>query len=206
MSIDLAPRLPRSGLMAQLDSVKRSDEGRACMPVLRNVAMLIAVSATAFVGAAPPANAGTATPPSPTAQRAASFALQEINAPWAFQGASVATGFDSAGLIVWAFGKAGRKGLPHLPELLRMKGAPVSRANLERGDVVFFDDAGYAGIYLGHGRSFTPRARFVGSASTGSPGTTSTTSAELSASSNALKGDSHGAPSDIGSGRGQSPS
>jgi hypothetical protein len=61
------------------------------MPVLRNVAMLIAVSATAFVGAAPPANASIATPPSPTAHRAASFALQEINAPWAFQGASVAT-------------------------------------------------------------------------------------------------------------------
>jgi cell wall-associated NlpC family hydrolase len=122
------------------------------MPVLRNVAMLIAVSGTAFVGAAPPANAGIATPPSPTARRAASFALQEINAPWAFGGSSVATGFDSSGLVVWAFGKAGRKGLPHLPQLLRTKGAPVSRENLERGDVVFFDDAGYAGIYLGHGR------------------------------------------------------
>jgi cell wall-associated NlpC family hydrolase len=122
------------------------------MPVLRTIAMLVAVSGTVFVGAATPANAGIATQPSPTAHRAASFALQEINAPWAFGGASVATGFDSSGLVAWAFGKAGRKGLPHVCELLRTKGAQVSRANLERGDVVFFDDASHAGLYLGRGR------------------------------------------------------
>jgi cell wall-associated NlpC family hydrolase len=53
---------------------------------------------------------------------------------------------------VWAFDKAGRKGLPQLPELLLNRGTRVSRAHLELGDILLFYDASHAGIYLGHGR------------------------------------------------------
>jgi cell wall-associated NlpC family hydrolase len=65
---------------------------------------------------------------------------------------SPATGFDSSGLVVWAFARVGRTGLPHYTQDLWQLGQHVSRADLRVGDLVFFNGLGHVGIYVGQGR------------------------------------------------------
>ena len=88
----------------------------------------------------------------PPGQRAATAALTEVGVPFAWGGTTPATGFDTPGLVAWAFAQAGVPGLPHFTGALWNQGQPVSRNHLRRGDLVFFDDGGHVGIYLGHGR------------------------------------------------------
>lgn len=84
--------------------------------------------------------------------RAAKAALGEVAVPYAWNGATPAAGFDSSGLVVWAYAQAGRRGLPHFSGDLWASGKHVSRAHLRPGDLVFFHEAGHVGIYVGNGR------------------------------------------------------
>jgi cell wall-associated NlpC family hydrolase len=81
--------------------------------------------------------------------RAASAALREVGTPYVFGGASPA-GFDSSGLVVWAFGQQGVR-LPHFSGALFNVGKHVPRSGLAPGDLVFFYGASHVGIYIGHG-------------------------------------------------------
>jgi cell wall-associated NlpC family hydrolase len=65
--------------------------------------------------------------------------------------ASPSTGFDSSGLVVWAYARAGLN-LPHYPPALWRLGRHVSHRQLAVGDLVFFDGLGHVGIYIGNGR------------------------------------------------------
>jgi cell wall-associated NlpC family hydrolase len=94
--------------------------------------------------------------------RAASAALAQVGAPYLWGGVSPRTGFDSSGLVVWAYGRAGIAGLPHAAPVLWDAGRRVARARLRPGDLVFFDHAEHVGIYLGNGR-------FVHATHTGDP-------------------------------------
>jgi cell wall-associated NlpC family hydrolase len=107
----------------------------------------------ALVCALPTTLAGAASTPGAGSQaRAAKAALAEVGVPYVWGGASPSAGFDSSGLIVWAYAQAGRGGLPQFTGALWTSGKHVSRAHLRPGDLVFFYDAGHVGIYLGHGR------------------------------------------------------
>ena len=69
---------------------------------------------------------------------------------WA--GASPA-GFDCSGLVMWAYAQVGVS-LPHSSYAQYGSGVPVSRDQLEPGDLVFFDEGGtigHVGIYAGNG-------------------------------------------------------
>jgi len=88
----------------------------------------------------------------PAGPRAATAALGEVGVPWVWGGTNPKAGFDTSGLVVWAFAQAGVRGLPHFSGALWSQGEPVSRNHLRRGDLVFFDDGGHVGIYLGHGK------------------------------------------------------
>jgi peptidoglycan DL-endopeptidase CwlO len=83
---------------------------------------------------------------------AASKALGEVGVPYAWGGTTPAAGFDSSGLVVWAYAQEGIR-LPHSTQAIYAlrRGTPIPRAQLRRGDLVFFDDAGHMGIYLGNG-------------------------------------------------------
>jgi cell wall-associated NlpC family hydrolase len=130
--------------------------------LVRRFTTRVALAALMFAAAAAPASAGFATAPSPRAQVAARYALQEVGAPYSWGGATLATGFDSPGLIVWAFDKAGRRGLPHSTQMLSTRGTPIARTRLERGDLVFFDRASHVGIYVGHGEFVHAKATGLG--------------------------------------------
>jgi cell wall-associated NlpC family hydrolase len=66
-------------------------------------------------------------------------------------GGSSPSGFDCSGLVVYAFGQMGIS-LPHSTYALWNVGSPVSRDQLQPGDLVFFSGLGHMGIYIGGGQ------------------------------------------------------
>jgi cell wall-associated NlpC family hydrolase len=91
----------------------------------------------------------------PTAAAARSTALQhamsKIGAPYRY-GATGPNAFDCSGLVSWAFKKAG-KSLPRTSRAMSQVGTPVSRSELQPGDLVFFyKPVSHVGIYIGDGK------------------------------------------------------
>ena len=77
------------------------------------------------------------------------IAMQYLGVPYVWGGASP-SGFDCSGFIMYVYGKMGIS-LPHHAASQYGTGAPVSRDQLEAGDLVFFNGLGHAGIYVGGG-------------------------------------------------------
>jgi peptidoglycan DL-endopeptidase CwlO len=90
--------------------------------------------------AAPPATHGSA----------ASAAMSQLGTPYVWGGASPG-GFDCSGLVMWAYAQVGVS-LPHSSYGQYGYGVPVSRDQLQAGDLVFFDGLGHVGIYIGGGQ------------------------------------------------------
>jgi peptidoglycan DL-endopeptidase CwlO len=75
------------------------------------------------------------------------IAMQYLGVPYRWGGASP-SGFDCSGFIMYVFAQVGVS-LPHNAAMQYSYGSPVSRANLQPGDLVFFNGLGHAGIYIG---------------------------------------------------------
>jgi cell wall-associated NlpC family hydrolase len=93
------------------------------------------------VSTAPPATVGPGHP------AAASIALHYLGVPYQWGGATPA-GFDCSGLVMYVFAQLGVP-LPHYAAAQYQMGSPVSRAELQPGDLVFFDSLNHVGIWLG---------------------------------------------------------
>jgi cell wall-associated NlpC family hydrolase len=90
--------------------------------------------------------------PKPTlGGRAAKLALRAVGVPYAWGGASPASGFDCSGLVHWAYKRIGVE-LPHSSYALYNLGRRVRPSRLKPGDLVFFSGLGHVGMYLGRGR------------------------------------------------------
>ena len=66
-------------------------------------------------------------------------------------GASPATGFDCSGFVMYVYAQLGIL-LPHQAAAQYGYGTPVPRADLQPGDLVFFDGLSHVGIYIGNGQ------------------------------------------------------
>jgi cell wall-associated NlpC family hydrolase len=77
-------------------------------------------------------------------------AMQYLGVPYVWGGASP-SGFDCSGLIMYAYAQVGVS-LPHHAASQYGMGTPVSRDELQAGDLVFFNGLGHAGIYIGGGQ------------------------------------------------------
>jgi cell wall-associated NlpC family hydrolase len=89
-------------------------------------------------------------PASGSAASAASIAVGKSGSPYSF-GAAGPSSFDCSGLVVWAFGQAGRPGLPHSTYSLIGMGVEVPLSQAQVGDLVFTNNSGHMGIYVGGG-------------------------------------------------------
>jgi cell wall-associated NlpC family hydrolase len=90
--------------------------------------------------------------PAPTAAghpSAASIAMNYLGVPYAFGGGTPA-GFDCSGLVMYVFAQLGIQ-LPHYAAAQYDYGVAVPRADLQPGDLVFFDALGHVGIWIGGG-------------------------------------------------------
>jgi len=100
------------------------------------------------VASAPASSVSVAAPPS-THGGAVGVAMQYLGTPYVWGGASPG-GFDCSGLVMYAFQQVGIS-LPHSSYAQYSAGVPVSRDQLQAGDLVFFDGLGHVGIYVGGG-------------------------------------------------------
>ncbi len=103
----------------------------------------------------PPAEA-PAPPPAPTPGELAVWAaLSRLGSPYVW-GGSGPTSFDCSGLTMWAWGQVG-VGLGHYTGSQHAQTQPISEAELQPGDLVFYwrggrsGDPSHVGLYVGDG-------------------------------------------------------
>ena len=119
--------------------------------------LIIGVVLLAFSGCASAPVTPTSTAKATAADRgdaAAALAAKMVGKPYKYGGASPA-GFDCSGLVSYSFKQAG-VALPHNTAQQRTTSRLIKVAELQRGDLLFFDQEGkknsHVGIYLGNGR------------------------------------------------------
>ena len=79
------------------------------------------------------------------------IAMQYLGVPYLWGGASPSSGFDCSGLTMYVFAQVGVS-LPHYAASQYTMGVPVSKDELQPGDLVFFDGLGHMGMYIGGGQ------------------------------------------------------
>lgn len=94
--------------------------------------------------------------------RASDVALSMLGKPYRY-GGNTPNGFDCSGLVQYSYHRAGAR-LPHGTAALRRQSRPISIHNLQRGDLVFFDQEGKRSSHVG---IFVGGDRFVHAPSTG---------------------------------------
>lgn len=83
-------------------------------------------------------------------ERAASVALRQVGVPYRY-GGSTTNGFDCSGLVQFSYGRAG-KSVPRTTGQLWSATSTVRRADLQAGDLLFFNIEGkmsHVGMYIG---------------------------------------------------------
>lgn len=94
---------------------------------------------------------GTFIAPAGIRGAAMTIALAQRGKPYKWAGAGP-NNFDCSGLVLFAYARAGRPGLPHSSAMQARMGVAVSRAHLRPGDLVFFHHpVSHVGIYVGRG-------------------------------------------------------
>lgn len=111
-------------------------------PVTSTRIAQVAVSTQAAPEAAPASSARAS---------AVALALSKVGSPYRW-GATGPSSFDCSGLVNWAFEQAGIE-VPRTSRALSQSGTPVSRDELQPGDLVFFySPVSHVGIYIGDGQ------------------------------------------------------
>jgi peptidoglycan DL-endopeptidase CwlO len=90
-------------------------------------------------------------PPSSLGGAAVNIAMRYLGIPYVYAAADPSVGFDCSGLIMYVFAQLGVSLPHHAATIYGGYGLPVSRDQLQPGDLVFFHDLGHMGMYIGGG-------------------------------------------------------
>jgi cell wall-associated NlpC family hydrolase len=110
-------------------------------------ATLASMGITATAGAGAKGSSSASAPTGSGMSAAISAARSKIGAPYAYGGTGPSS-FDCSGLTQWAFGRAGVS-LSRTSFAQYGQGSSVSKANVQAGDLVFFDTAGPGASHVG---------------------------------------------------------
>jgi peptidoglycan DL-endopeptidase CwlO len=109
-------------------------------------------STTAATTFSAPYDIPEAPPPDGTrAQQVVAIAMRYLGIPYVWGGMSPSQGFDCSGLVSYVYAQIGIS-LPHHAAAQYNYGVPVSRDDLQPGDLVFFNGLGHMGMYIGAGQ------------------------------------------------------
>jgi peptidoglycan DL-endopeptidase CwlO len=143
------------GEIAQLKAAEAARQAALQQQLQQQVAaQQSAQRQAALAPTVPVASPTTSTPPVPAAPPSThggvvGVAMRYLGTPYVWGGASP-SGFDCSGLVMYAYAQVGVS-LPHSSYAQYGYGSPVSRSDLQPGDLVFFDGLGHVGIYVGGG-------------------------------------------------------
>lgn len=122
--------------------------------LIYHVILLTGLLSAAGCSATGPAATKNAPPPADRyGQLVADIAMRQVGVPYRYGGATT-SGFDCSGLVHYSYAKAGRS-VPRTTAGLWQSARPVSYAELQTGDVLFFRIEGkmsHVGVYVGAGR------------------------------------------------------
>ncbi len=79
------------------------------------------------------------------------IAMRYLGIPYKWGGASPQEGFDCSGFVLYVYAQVGIS-LPHNAAMQYGYGVPVAKEDLQPGDIVFFNNLGHNGIYIGGGQ------------------------------------------------------
>jgi peptidoglycan DL-endopeptidase CwlO len=111
------------------------------------------ITAPAVTVTAPVVPVAAVSVAAPAAVRSSALqnALGQVGAPYRY-GAAGPHAFDCSGLVNWAYRTAGTS-LPRSSREMSRVGTPVSKSDLQPGDLVFFyRPVSHVGIYVGNGK------------------------------------------------------
>jgi cell wall-associated NlpC family hydrolase len=123
---------------------------RAQLAAQRNSRIQDQEQSTEVVGAAAITPDGETIAPPAQYGGVVGIAMQYLGVPYVWGGASP-SGFDCSGFVMYVYAQVGVS-LPHHAASQFNYGTPVSRDQLEPGDLVFFNGLGHNGIYIGGGQ------------------------------------------------------
>ncbi len=90
-------------------------------------------------------------------------ALTLIDTPYRYGGSTPDAGFDCSGLVRYVYNTVAARQLPRRSEDIGKLGEPITRSQLEPGDLVFFNTLrraySHVAIYIGDGRFLHAPAR-----------------------------------------------
>ena len=135
----------------ELERQRRAAEAQARAEVEKQAASQSFADGDGLTGAAP--EAPEYTPPPADASKGAqvvAIAMQYLGIPYVWGGASPSQGFDCSGLTMYVYAQIGIS-LPHHAATQYTLGVPVSKDQLQPGDLVFFRGLGHMGMYIGGG-------------------------------------------------------
>ena len=129
----------------------RAAEARRSRQLAAQVSVSAGSQSAAVVGAAGVTSGGQTVAPPSRHGGVVGIAMRYLGVPYRWGGASP-SGFDCSGLVMYVYAQVGVS-LPHNAAAQYGYGTPVSRGDLQPGDLVFFNGLGHNGIYVG-GNSF----------------------------------------------------
>jgi cell wall-associated NlpC family hydrolase len=103
---------------------------------------------------APPTRGGPVPPPGQGAGAAIEAAKSQIGVPWVWAASKPGVGFDCSGLVIWAWGRGGKPGLPHSSRSLYAMSTKITQSQLQPGDLVFYGKPTihHVAMYIGGGQ------------------------------------------------------
>jgi cell wall-associated NlpC family hydrolase len=141
-----------NSVKAEIDHLVAQERARqlaaARAAALRAAAAAASTQQTGF-GISASVGDATVAPPSQYGG-AVGIAMQYLGVPYVYGGSSP-SGFDCSGFVMYVYAQLGVS-LPHYTGAQWGYGVPVSRSDLQPGDLVFFDGLGHVGIYIGGGQ------------------------------------------------------